>query len=61
MDFFLAYTMVWFFGMFVVLGLMLFAEYTKLDELESYFSENEEVRTTSAFGDEASGSTDNIA
>ena len=44
MDFFLAYTIVWFFGMFVVLGLMLFAEYTKLDELESYFSENEKVR-----------------
>jgi len=30
--------------MSVVLGLMLFAEYTKLDELESYFGENAEVR-----------------
>ncbi|MCP1507490.1 hypothetical protein J2Y83_003464 [Pseudomonas marginalis] len=30
--------------MSVVLGLMLFAEYTKLDELESYFSEHAEVR-----------------
>ena len=40
MDLFLAYTIVWFGGMLVILGLMLYAEYTKLDELESYFSEN---------------------
>ena len=44
MDFFLAYTIVLFVGMSILLGLMLFAEYTKLDELESYFSENEKVR-----------------
>ena len=43
MSFFLAYTIVWFVGMLVLVGLMLFAEYTKLDELESYFSENEKV------------------
>ena len=35
--------------MSVVLGLMLFAEYTKLDELDSYFSENEEVRNNKRF------------
>jgi hypothetical protein len=44
MDFFLVYSIVLFVGMSVVLGLLLFAEYTKLDELESYFSENEKVR-----------------
>ncbi|MBB6286505.1 hypothetical protein FBY10_10481 [Pseudomonas sp. SJZ103] len=44
MSFFLAYTIVWFVGMLVVVGLILFAEYTKLDQLESYFSENAEVR-----------------
>jgi hypothetical protein len=43
MDLFLAYTIVWFGGMLVILGLILYAEYTKLDELESYFSENEKV------------------
>lgn len=49
MDFFLAYTLVWFVGIFVVLGLMLFAEYTKLDEVESYFSQNEMVRSNKRF------------
>ncbi|WP_426101363.1 hypothetical protein [Pseudomonas sp. PSPC3-3] len=44
MSFFLAYTLVMSIGTFVVLGLMLFAKRTKLDELESYFSENAEVR-----------------
>ncbi|NMX51598.1 hypothetical protein [Pseudomonas veronii] len=44
MDFFLAYTIVLFVGMSILLGLMLFAEHKKLDELESYFSENEKVR-----------------
>ncbi len=43
MDLFLAYTIVWFGGMLVILGLILYAEYTKLDELESYFSESEKV------------------
>ncbi len=42
-DFFLVYTIVVFVGTFIVLGLILYAEYTKLDELESYFSENEKV------------------
>ncbi|WP_319017506.1 hypothetical protein [Pseudomonas sp. K2] len=28
----------------MLLGLMLFSEYKKLDELESYFSENDKVR-----------------
>ncbi len=32
------------FGMFVCLGLTLYVEYKKLDELESYFSENETVQ-----------------
>ncbi|AYF49713.1 hypothetical protein DXV65_19760 [Pseudomonas fluorescens] len=49
MSFFLAYTIVWFIGMLVLVGLMLFAEYTKLDELESYFSENEKVRRHKRF------------
>ncbi|WP_256350931.1 hypothetical protein, partial [Pseudomonas veronii] len=40
----LAYTIVLFVGMSILLGLMLFAEHKKLDELESYFSENEKVR-----------------
>ena len=44
MSFFPAYTLVMSIGMFVVLGLMIFAKHTKLDELESYFSENAEVR-----------------
>ncbi|MDE1533523.1 hypothetical protein PVE90_27825 [Pseudomonas carnis] len=43
MSFFLAYTIVWLAGSCVVLGLIVFAEYAKLDELESYFSENEKV------------------
>lgn len=49
MDFFLVYSIVWFVWMFVVLGLMLFAEYTKLDEVESYFSHNERVRGNKRF------------
>jgi hypothetical protein len=43
-DFFLVYTLVMIIGTFVVLGLMLYAVHTKLDELESYFKENAEVR-----------------
>ncbi|MFL1503468.1 hypothetical protein ACI77J_18185 [Pseudomonas sp. O64] len=35
--------------MFVVLGLMLFVEYTKLDEVESYFSSNEMLRGNKRF------------
>ncbi|OYT78802.1 hypothetical protein [Pseudomonas sp. PGPPP2] len=49
MSFFLAFTLVHFLGMFVVLGLMLFAEYTKLDKVESYFSQNERVRDNKRF------------
>jgi len=49
MDFFLLYSIVWFVWMSVVLGLMLFAEYTKLDEVESYFSHNERVRGNKRF------------
>jgi len=49
MDFFSFIPIVLFVGMSVVLGLLLFAEYTKLDELESYFSENEEVRNNKRF------------
>lgn len=49
MDYFLAYTIVWFAGMFILLGLMLFAEYTKLDEVESYFSKNEKVLANKRF------------
>ncbi|WP_339533345.1 hypothetical protein [Pseudomonas mucidolens] len=36
-------------GMFVSLGLTLYAEYKKLDELESYFSENETVQYRKRF------------
>ncbi|AUG08761.1 hypothetical protein [Pseudomonas sp. S09G 359] len=46
MSFFFAYTIVMIVGTFVVLGLLLFAGCTKLDELESYFSENPEVRNS---------------
>lgn len=49
MDYFLVYSIVWFVWMFVVLGLMLFAEYTKLEEVESYFSHNERVRGNKRF------------
>ncbi len=61
MDFFLVYTVVWFVGTFVFLGLVLFAEYTKLDELESYFSENEKVRRHKRFWKKISASTGIIA
>jgi hypothetical protein len=44
MSFFLAYTVLLFTVALVNLGLLFFAEYRKLDELESYFSENEKVR-----------------
>ena len=44
MDFFVAYTAVMIIGTFVVLGLILFVERTKLEELESYFIENVQVR-----------------
>lgn len=36
-------------GMFVSLGLLLYAEYKKLDEIESYFSENEAVQSNKRF------------
>ncbi len=49
MSFFLVYTVVWFVGGLVILGLRLFAEYVKLDSLESCFSQNEKVRGTKRF------------
>ena len=49
MSFFLAFTIVHFVGAFVVLGLALFAEYTKLNEVESYFTHNERVRANKRF------------
>ncbi|MBO0494296.1 hypothetical protein [Pseudomonas sp. Marseille-Q1929] len=49
MSFFLVYSIVLMAGVFVLLGLVLFAEYRKLDELESYFSENEKVRRHKRF------------
>ena len=49
MDFFLIYTIVVFVGTFVVLGLMIFAEYAKLDEVESYFCQNERVQDNKRF------------
>ena len=49
MSFFLVYSIVLMAGVFVLLGLLLFAEYRKLDELESYFSENEKVRKHKRF------------
>ena len=36
-------------GMFVSLGLLLYAEYKKLDEIESYFSENKAVQRNKRF------------
>lgn len=44
MDPFITFTIVIVVLMPINLGLMLFAEYWKLDELESYFSENERAR-----------------
>ncbi|WDU64263.1 hypothetical protein LRS56_07135 [Pseudomonas poae] len=44
MSFFLVYTVVMIVGTFAVVGLLLFAGRTKFEELESYFSENPEVR-----------------
>lgn len=35
---------------FICLGLKLFVDYRKLDELESYFTENEVYNETSVFG-----------
>ncbi|MCF5669186.1 hypothetical protein [Pseudomonas marginalis] len=49
MDFFLVYTIVWFVGMFVFLGLLIIAKYTKLDEVERYFSQNERVQDNKRF------------
>lgn len=49
MDFFLAYSIGLFVWLFVSLGLSLYAEYTKLDEVESYFSQNEKVRDHKRF------------
>lgn len=49
MSFFLGYTIVLMAGVFVIWGLMLFAKYRKLDELESYFNENEKVRRHKRF------------
>ncbi|WP_426215009.1 hypothetical protein [Pseudomonas sp. DWRC2-2] len=49
MDLFLIYSIVLFAGMFVIVGLMIFAEYTKLDEVERHFSQNERVRNNKRF------------
>ncbi|WP_426160849.1 hypothetical protein [Pseudomonas sp. DWR1-3-2b2] len=49
MDLFLIYSIVLFAGMFVIVGLMIFAEYTKLDEVERHFSQNERVRDNKRF------------
>ncbi|WP_339418037.1 MULTISPECIES: hypothetical protein [unclassified Pseudomonas] len=43
MSWFFIYTIVMVIGTFVVVGLMCYATRAKLDELESYFSENVEV------------------
>ncbi|WAT26590.1 hypothetical protein [Pseudomonas sp. GXZC] len=49
MDLFLIYSIVLFAGTFVIVGLMIFAEYTKLDEVERHFSQNERVRDNKRF------------
>ena len=49
MSYVLFYRIVLMAGVFVTLGLMIFAQYKKLDELESYFSENERVRRHKRF------------
>ncbi len=49
MSFFLAFTIVHFVGALVLVALMLYAEFAKLQELESYFSENEHVRRNKRF------------
>ena len=49
MTFFLAFTIAQVTSSFVLLGLMLFVEYTKLEEVESYFSQNEKVLSNKRF------------
>ncbi|WP_339437192.1 MULTISPECIES: hypothetical protein [unclassified Pseudomonas] len=49
MDFFLVYSVVLFVWLFFVLGVVVFAKYKKLDEVESYFSENERARNNKRF------------
>lgn len=49
MTFFLAFTSAQVTSSFVLLGLMLFVEYTKLEEVESYFSQNEKVLSNKRF------------
>lgn len=49
MSFFLALTIVNCASSFVLLGLMGFVAYAKLDEVESYFSQNEKVRSNKRF------------
>ncbi len=49
MDLFLAFTIVVSTGSLVFLALLIYAAYTKLDEVESYFSQNEKVRSTKRF------------
>jgi hypothetical protein len=49
MSFFLVYTIVWMAGAFVLWGLLLFAEYRKLDALEACFRDNEAVRRHKRF------------
>lgn len=49
MSLFLIYSIVLMAGTHVLLGLILYAEYRKLDELESYFSDNERVRRHKRF------------
>lgn len=44
MSWFFAYTVVMVIGTFVLVGLMRYATRTKLDELETYFIDNAEVR-----------------
>lgn len=49
MDFFLIYSVVLFVWLFFVLGVLIFAKHIKLDEVESYFCENEKVRENKGF------------
>ena len=49
MDLFFAFTILLFTELLVGLGFMFYAEYTKLEALESYFSENEIVCNNKRF------------
>ncbi len=49
MDYFFAYSIVLFVGTAILAALMTYAEFAKLEKLESYFSENEHILRNKRF------------